>query len=354
MKDNKIIIAIDAMGGDDAPFTIIEGISIALHKDKDKNLFFNIYGNKATVMPVIKKFKNLNGNYEFFHTDSVITNEDKPANALRNGRESSMRLAINSVKDGLSHAVVSAGNTGALMAMSKFVLTSIKGIDRPAIVTYIPTRKNPCVILDLGANSECSAEQLLQFAIMGDAFAKSLLDIKEPTIGLLNIGSESIKGNKIVQDTSELLLKHQHHLNYKGFAEGHDIFKGNFDVIVADGFTGNITLKVIEGTVSFIKYKILSTFRGNYLSYPWLALTLAFSFLRIKKTAKEVDPRLYNGAMLVGLDGISIKSHGGADKISFSNAIKVAKKLVVAKINDKIKYELQSLPDINSNSENHN
>ncbi|MCL2566884.1 MAG: phosphate acyltransferase PlsX [Alphaproteobacteria bacterium] len=338
--DNKVIIALDAMGGDRAPFIVIEGASIALSKDKD--LFFNIFGNEQKVLPIIKKFKNLQGNYEFFHTESVITNEDKPANALRNGRESSMRLAIDSVKEGASHAVVSAGNTGALMAMSKFVLTSIRGIDRPAIVTYIPTRKNPCVILDLGANAESSPEQLLQFGIMGDAFAKSILDVKEPTIGLLNIGSENLKGNKLVQDSAELFLKHPH-LNYKGFAEGHDIFKGKFNIIVADGFTGNITLKVIEGTVSFIKYRIVNTFKGNYFAYFFLLLTALFSFFSIKKSYKEVDPRLYNGAMMVGLEGISVKSHGGADKVAFSNAIQVAKKLVVAKINDKIKSELQIL-----------
>ncbi|MDR2008340.1 MAG: phosphate acyltransferase PlsX, partial [Alphaproteobacteria bacterium] len=262
-----------------------------------------------------------------------------------------MRLAINSVKDGNSHAVVSAGNTGALMAMSKFVLTTIKGIDRPAIVTYIPTRKNPCVILDLGANAESSPEQLLQFGIMGDAFAKAILDIKEPTIGLLNIGSETLKGNKLVQDSSELFLKNPH-LNYKGFAEGHDIFKGKFNVIVTDGFTGNIALKVIEGTASFLKYKVISAFKGNYLAYPFLWLTLLSSYFRIKRVSKEIDPRYYNGAMMVGLDGISIKSHGGTDKLGFSNAIAVAKKLVVAKINDKIKYELQNLSSEDSVSPN--
>ena len=345
MQDNsKVIIALDAMGGDKAPYIVIEGASIALSRDKD--LFFNIFGNENIVLPIIKKFKNLSGNYKFFHTESVITNDDKPAVALRQGRESSMRLAINSVKEGSSHAVVSAGNTGALMAISKFVLHAIEGIDRPAIVTYIPTRKKPCVMLDLGANSECSAEQLLQFGIMGDAFSKSVLGEKTPAIGLLNIGSENLKGNKLVQDAAELFLQNKN-LNYTGFAEGHDIFKGKFDVIVTDGFTGNITLKVIEGTVSFIKYKILSIFKGNYFSYFGVLLTLLFSFIRLKKVIKEVDPRLYNGAMLVGLEGISVKSHGGADKISFANAIYVAKKLVVAKINDKIKCELNNLPQNN-------
>lgn len=349
MKDNsKVIIALDAMGGDKAPYIVIEGASIALKGDKD--LFFNIFGNENIILPIIKKFKNLSNNYELFHTQSFITNDDKPATALRSGRESSMRLAINSVKNNSSHAVVSAGNTGALMAISKFVLNTIKGIDRPAIVTYVPTRKKPCVMLDLGANSECSAEQLLQFGIMGDAFSKSVLGEKKPRIGLLNIGSESLKGNKLIQDASELLIANQH-LNYTGFAEGHDIFKGNFDVIVTDGFTGNITLKVIEGTVSFIKYKLMGIFKGNYLAYIGVLITAIFSFIRLKKVVKEVDPRLYNGAMLVGLDGIAVKSHGGADKVAFANSIYVAKKLVVAKINDKIKYELKNLPQNSLNQE---
>lgn len=342
MQSNKIIIALDAMGGDRAPSIVVEGASIAFKKDKD--LFFNIFGNEKVLLPLLGKHKNLSGNYKIFHTESAVGNEDKPAIALRQGRDSSMRLAINSVKDKTSHAVVSAGNTGALMVMSKFVLTTIKGIDRPAIVTYIPTRKKPCVMLDLGANSECSAQQLLQFGIMGDAFCKSILGEKNPTIGLLNIGSESLKGNKLVQEASDLLLENKH-LNYAGFAEGHDIFRGKFDVIVTDGFTGNITLKVIEGTISFIKYKIRSIFKGNYFSYFGILLTLLFSFIRLKKVVKEVDPRLYNGAMLVGLDGISVKSHGGADKISFANAIHVAKKLVVAKINDKIRDELNNIKD---------
>ncbi len=341
MQNNvKIIIALDAMGGDRAPYIVIEGASMALKKDKE--LFFNIFGNEKILTPIIKKFTNLYGNYNLVHTESVITNEDKPAQALRQGRESSMRLAVNSVKDKTSHAVVSAGNTGALMAISKFVLTTIKGIDRPAIVTYLPTKRKPFIMLDLGANSESSAEQLLQFGVMGTAFCKAVLGRKNPSIGLLNIGSESLKGNKLVQEAAELFLENKS-LNYIGFVEGHDIFRGKIDVVVTDGFTGNITLKVIEGTISFIKFKFISIFKGNYFSYFGVFLALLFSFVRLKKIAKEVDPRLYNGAMLVGLDGISVKSHGGADKISFANSIEVAKKLVVANINDKIKDELHNL-----------
>ncbi len=333
----RVTISLDAMGGDRAPLIVIEGASLALKKNR--NIYFKIFGDEKKVLPIIKKFSNLNGNYEFYHTSTVISSDDKPAVALRQGRSSSMRLAIDCVKHGHADAVVSAGNTGALMAISKFVFNTINGIDRPAIATPIPTKKNSCVLLDLGANAESSAEQLFQFAIMGDSYAKALLGISKPRVGLLNIGSEALKGNKLVQETAELLLATKR-IYYTGFAEGNDIFSGDFDVIVTDGFTGNIALKVLEGSMSFIKYKLIGTFTKKYVASFGLVLLLLFSFFSIRKTYGEIDPRRYNGAMLLGLDGISVKSHGGADRKSFANAIDVAYRLVVNHVNSKIKEEL--------------
>ncbi|XWO13661.1 Phosphate acyltransferase [Candidatus Hepatincola sp. Pdp] len=337
LDDNKIVIAVDAMGGDKAPRMVIEGLEIALKKNKE--LYFRIFGDSAKVMPILKKMHLLQGNYTFTHTDSVVSSHDKPAEALRQGRQSSLRLAINSVEMGEAHAVISAGNTGALMAMSKFVFKTIAGIDRPAITTAIPTRKGLCVMLDLGANAQCNEQQLVQFAVMGDAFAKANLGIAKPRIGLLNIGSEALKGNDLVQNASELLVKHPH-LNYCGFAEGDSIFSAKFDVIVTDGFTGNVALKVMEGTAKFLQLKLTQVLKESFFAKIGFALLMLFSFLPIKRLLNEVNPKNYNGAMLAGLNGIAVKSHGSADKISFANAVGVAYNLVIGKVNEKIKEEL--------------
>jgi glycerol-3-phosphate acyltransferase PlsX len=336
---DKVVIALDAMGGDKAPNIVIDGACRFLKKNKDKNVYFKIFGNKDIIEPLIKKGSILIGNYDLTHTESKISSNDKPSEALRNGRESSMRLAINCVKNDEAKAVISAGNTGALMAISKFVLNTIEGIDRPAICTFVPTRKNPCVLLDLGANSQCSKEQLLQFAIMGDAFVKSVLNTQNPKIGLLNIGSESIKGNELVQQSAELISQNKN-INYIGFAEGDDIFTGNFDVIVTDGFTGNVALKVLEGTAKFIKFKLSLIFKNSIFAKIGLGLLFLLSATRIIKIVNEIDPRNYNGAMMIGLKGISIKSHGSADKKSFASAILVAYKLIISNVNEKISTQL--------------
>ena len=337
---NKTIIALDAMGGDKAPHIVLEGASLFLKQYK--NVYFKIFGDKDLIQQLIKKNSLLDSCSEIIHTKSKIFSDDKPSDALRKGRDSSMRLAINSVQDGLAQAVVSAGNTGALMAISKFVFNTLDGIDRPAIATYVPTRKSPCILLDLGANSQCSKDQLLQFAIMGDAFAKSILNLDNPKIGLLNIGSESIKGNELVQSTSDLLSK-QNGINYIGFAEGDDIFTGNFDVIVTDGFTGNVALKVLEGTAKFIKFKLSLIFKNSIFAKIGLCILFVLAGLKIVKIIKEIDPRNYNGAMMIGLKGISIKSHGSADKKSFASAILVAYKLINANVNHKISTQLSLL-----------
>jgi glycerol-3-phosphate acyltransferase PlsX len=337
---NQIIIALDAMGGDNAPFVVIAGASLAVKKNK--NLYFNIYGNENIINSILKKYSNLKNKYTLFHTESVISNDDKPSDALRKGRDSSMRLAINYVKNHPNSAVVSAGNTGALMATSKFVLQMIESIDRPAIVTYIPTRKKPCVLLDLGANASCSPQQLLQFAIMGSVFSSVILGIQNPRIGLLNIGSESLKGNDLVKEAAELISQNKK-LNYIGFAEGDDLFSGDFDVIVSDGFTGNIALKVLEGTVKFFGSLLKKVFVKSIVGYFTLSLVLILRAFKLKQLSNIIDPRNYNGAMLIGLNGVSVKSHGSADAKSYANAIKVAYMLCEGNVNEKIKEKLKDI-----------
>ncbi|MFL1781032.1 Phosphate acyltransferase [Candidatus Hepatincolaceae symbiont of Richtersius coronifer] len=336
----RVTIALDAMGGDYAPLSVIEGASRALFKNSQ--LYFKIFGDKDKVMPILLKYKNLANNYEFFHTSECIKANDQAFFVLRNGAKTSMGLCLQCVKNGDADAVISSGNTGALMALSKMILGTLEGIDRPAIVTLFPTRKLPCTFLDLGANSVCSKENLLQFAVMGSAFSSVISAIEHPKVGLLNIGSEAIKGNDLVKAASDLISQHQF-INYCGFAEGNDILKGDFDVIVADGFTGNIALKAMEGTISFIKFKGIKFFKSAPLAILGGAILYLLTFIRIEKTFQQLDPKNYNGAMLIGLNGISVKSHGNAGKKAFASAINVTYKLVIGRVNEKIKDKIELL-----------
>ena len=249
-----------------------------------------------------------------------------------------MRLAIDSVKDGRSDVVVSAGNTGALMAIAKVILRPLPSIARPAIVTSIPNRKKSAtVFLDMGANIECSADVLFQFAVMGSAFASAVLKISKPTIGVLNVGSEELKGHDEVRNVAEMLKNSSLKEQFHGYVEGNDIAAGTVDVVVTDGFTGNIALKSIEGMAKLVS----SLVKEGFTSSIWAKLGYLLASVSLSKSIKTVDPRLHNGAMLVGLSGVVVKSHGGADAASFSNAIKVAISLVENKVNEQITHELK-------------
>jgi glycerol-3-phosphate acyltransferase PlsX len=258
------------------------------------------------------------------HTEEVVLSDDKPSAALRTGRNSSMRLAINAVRDGRAQGVVSAGNTGALMAMSKFVFKTLPGIDRPAIATYFPTLRGESVMLDLGANLNCDARNLVDFAVLGNAFARSILNISEPSYGLLNVGSEEIKGHEALHEASAILKSAGLPGRFVGFIEGDDIGRGTVDVVVTDGFTGNVALKTAEGTAKLINEFVRRTFRSSLLA--GLGYLLARPALR--KLRQRVDPRRYNGAVFLGLNGIAVKSHGGTDAFGFANAIGVAVDMV--------------------------
>jgi glycerol-3-phosphate acyltransferase PlsX len=313
----KQIIALDAMGGDHGPpvtvgaarlaLAEISGLELVLVGDRDR-LQGEIEKNGLTDNPRIR----------VQHASEVVDMDELPVVALKKKKDSSMRVAINLVADGTVQACVSAGNTGALMATSKFVLKTIRGISRPAICTALPGIKGHTHMLDLGANLECEARNLAEFAVMGSVLAQSVDGIKNPTIGLLNIGSESVKGSVLTKRASQLIAESG--LNYHGFVEGDDIYKGTVDVIVTDGFVGNVSLKTGEGLAALVHHVLKSEFKRN-----WLTKLAGICALPVMSSVKrKLDPGGYNGASLLGLNGIVIKSHGNADTSAFLNAIRIA------------------------------
>lgn len=318
MEKPSLVIAVDAMGGDHAPDSVIAGVKSAERKHPD--IRFLIFGDEAKVSPFIEKYRLDAKRYEFVHTPDYVASDEKPSTAVRSGRNSSLWLAIEAVKKGNASAVVSSGNTGALMAFSKLILGTMTGIHRPAIVTILPTRKSECVVLDLGANAECSARNLVEFAIMGEAYCRAVLKRERPTIGLLNIGSEDIKGRDEIRQAAQVLKESPLAGEFKGFVESDDIATGAVDVFVTDGFTGNIALKAIEGTARLMVGLLKDAAARSVMSKLGFLLALP----SLKRLKKRMDPGRYNGAMLVGLKGISIKSHGGADAFGFANALNVA------------------------------
>ena len=337
MSSEEVIIAIDGMGGDLAPDSVIEGAYLA--SKKLLNIKFNIYGNKNKILPILKKKKEILNLVNFRHTKDVITNDTKPTDALKKSkRMSSMFQAINSVHKGESQAVVSGGNTGALMAISIVLLKTIKGIDRPAIASMFPTIKSETIMLDLGANINCSLKNILDFVILGKTFAKTVLGLKKPKIGILNVGSEGLKGNELVRLAYLKLSKNISDVDFYGFVEGNDISKGIVNVIVTDGFTGNIALKTAEGTAKLYTNFLKSSFKDNLLSK--IIFLIASPIL--KSLLDRVDPSKYNGAMLLGLNGIVVKSHGGSKAEGFANAISVAYDLCVNDFNQKIIVDIKN------------
>ena len=344
--NTPVTISLDGMGGDHAPAIVIEGAARAL-KDHPSARFV-VYGDEAQIRPLVAKHPALAAALTVHHTPDRITSDDKPALALRNGRQSSMRLAIDAVANGDAQAVVSAGNTGALMALAKFSLKVMPGIDRPAICTYMPTKKkgHGAVFLDLGANAECDSQNLLQFAVLGSVFSRELFKIEKPKIGLLNIGSEAMKGTDLVKETSELLETSPLPGVYAGYVEGDEILHGDFDVVVTDGFTGNVALKAIEGTAKFMGSLVKRTFKNSLLMKLGVLLALPGLLLALpalKAMVGRVDPRNYNGASLLGLRGLCIKSHGGTDAVGFANAIAVAIDLASNQFTKKVEAELQKI-----------
>ncbi len=312
-----ITVAIDAMGGDHGPHVTIPAALKALKADNELNIV--LVGLTDVIEAELKSLKvNTSPRLRIHHASEVVTMDEQPQSALKNKKDSSMRVAINLVKSGEASACVSAGNTGALMATARFVLKTLPGIDRPAIAGIFPCQKGKTYILDLGANADCTAEQLLQFAVMGSMLVSCVENKENPTVGLLNIGSEDIKGNEVVKQTGELLRAS--HLNFYGNIEGNDIFKGTTDVVVCDGFVGNVTLKAAEGLLQMMGRFLSQEFKRN-----WFTKLLGLACKPVLNAFKKrIDPRRYNGASFLGLRGIVVKSHGGADSFAFLNAIHTA------------------------------
>ena len=333
-----IILSIDAMGGDHAPAMVIDGLKQAYKTLR--GVSYLVFGDEALIRPLLEQDQVLSSLCEIRHTDGVVTDTQKASQAVRQGRNTSMWQAIQSVKSGEAHGVVSAGNTGALMGMALVQLRTLPGIDRPAIATVLPSMKGDVVVLDLGANAECDAKNLVDFAIMGEVFSRTVLGKERPSVGILNIGSEDQKGHEGVRSAHEILRNSDHlQLKFDGFVEGDDIAKGTVDVVVTDGFTGNVLLKTAEGTAKFYSSLLKDAFRSSLLSR--LGYLLASSALNAVR--KRTDPRRYNGAMFLGLRGICVKSHGGTDAFGFSNAIRVAVGLVANGFNDRILEEFEQL-----------
>jgi glycerol-3-phosphate acyltransferase PlsX len=311
-----ITLAVDAMGGDHGPSVTIPASINALSKYDQLHII--LVGDKELIQIELQKNKYTNTRLSIQHASEVVEMDESPQSALKNKKDSSMRVAINLIKEEKAQACVSAGNTGALMATARYVLKMLPGIDRPAIASSLPSQKGTTYMLDLGANTDCTAENLLQFAVMGAMLVSSVTGNPKPSVGLLNIGSEDMKGTEVVRQAGELLRRS--HLNFYGNVEGNDIFKGTTDVVVCDGFVGNVALKTAEGIAQLMGRFLTQEFKRN-----WITKSMAFvSLLVLNRFKKRLDPRRYNGASFLGLKGIVVKSHGGADSYSFFYAIRTA------------------------------
>ena len=335
-----VTVALDAMGGDHAPAMVVQGAAIAMRRLPHTE--FLLFGDKARLEPLVARHKKLAARFHIQHTDERVADDAKPSQALRAGRNSSMRLAIDAVGEGKADCIVSAGNTGALMAMARFSLKMIPGIDRPAMASLLPTLRGESVMLDLGANLECDAENLVQFALLGEMFARTVLGQPHPSVGLLNVGSEEMKGHDSVRAAAARLRAPGSPINFFGFVEGDDIAAGTVDVVVADGWTGNVALKTAEGTARLVLDFVRASFRHSLTA----RVGYLFASSALAKLRKRVDPRQYNGAVFLGLNGIAVKSHGGADALGFANAVGVAVDMRTNGFLDLIRDGLQRLKNV--------
>lgn len=326
------------MGGDFGPGVVVPAAGLALEA-LGGGVRFLFCGDEKKIAPLLAGNRPLQAVSEILHTDKVIEGDEKPSVALRTGRGSSMRLAIDSVKSGRAGSVVSAGNTGALMATAKIVFKCLPGINRPAIASVFPTRHGETVMLDLGANIACDPEILVQFALLGAVYARAVKGIDNPSVGLLNVGSEEMKGPDQVREAAAILSNVEFPGRFHGFVEGNDITEGTVDVVVTDGFTGNIALKVAEGVAGLTGFFL----REAFLSSPLAKLGALLASGALKRLKSRVDPRFYNGGMFLGLDGICVKSHGGMDAYGFSRAILVAADLVEQGYNRRVAQEIEHL-----------
>ena len=331
---DMIKIAVDAMGGDGSPKKVIDGI-IHNHKSND-GIFYKIFGDKEKIVQLINE-KIDKEFYEIIHTKNVVKSTDSPLEGAKRGKDTSMWLAIESVKKKEADIVVSAGNTGALLVISKLNLKMIENIDKPALSALWPNKKSMSVVLDLGANIECSSKNLLDFSIMGASLYKSLYPNDKPNVGILNIGSEEFKGNEVIKETYQILNdKKSDNYDFAGYIEGNHLMDGEINVIVSDGFTGNVALKTAEGTANFITSELKNAMTGSIIG----KISSFLNISNLKKFKKRLDPRLYNGAIFIGLDSPVVKSHGGTDYIGFSNSLNVCNRIIKGNLIEKIKQNI--------------
>ena len=326
----KVRIAIDAMGGEKSPNKIIEGINISLKINKEN--YFMLYGRKEEIKKELKKYKEINNYCEIIDTKDYIQDDESPLTAAKRGKESSMWKSIESQIHNKSDISLSAGNTGALLVISRLILNTIPGINKPALAGLWPNKKNMNLVLDLGANIECSEKNLVDFATMGSALSKSLFDIELPKVSLLNVGLEENKGNDVLKKAFSI-LKNSNLKNYDfcGYIEGNQMMDGDVDVIITDGFTGNIALKTAEGTANFITSNLKKSLNK---------LSILLSYKKLNEFKKKLDPRKYNGAIFLGLQGPVVKSHGSTDSIGFAHSIEMCHRIVKANLIKKIKSHL--------------
>ena len=329
---NHIRIAVDAMGGENSPKKIIDGIK--LHSNKSKNVFYKIFGNKEIIQNELSRVSLKKEIFEIIHSDKKIEDTDTALSAAKRGKDTSMWMSINSVKNGESDIVVSAGNTGALFVISKLNLDMIQNIDKPALSALWPNKLGMSVVLDLGANIECNEKNLVDFTIMGSALHKSLFPDESSKVALLNIASEELKGNNIIKSTYQLLNQKKNSLfEFCGYIEGNHIMDGNVNVVVTDGFTGNVALKTAEGTANFITSELKKALNNDLLG----KVSSLLNIKNLNKFKKKLDPRLYNGAILLGLNSPVIKSHGSTDYVGFASSLSVCEKIISGRLIDKIK-----------------
>ena len=331
-----ITIAVDAMGGDGSPKKIIDGI--AHHFDKNRNSFYQIFGDKNQINKFIPRALN-NDCYEIIHTNEVVKGDDTPLGAAKRGKNTSMWLAVESVKVKKADIVISAGNTGALLVIAKLNLKMIENIDKPALAGLWPNKNGTNIVLDLGASIDCSEKNLVDFGIMGSALFKALFPNEESKVAILNIGSEEIKGHEILKKAYEILNSNNNfNLKFNGYIEGNEIMDGISNVIITDGFTGNVALKTAEGTANFITNELKKTMTNSFVG----KLSTLLNMNNLKKFKKRLDPRLYNGAIFIGLDSPVVKSHGGTDYIGFSNSLSVCDRVIRGNLIEKIKQNINS------------
>ena len=336
-----ITIAIDAMGGDNSPDKTIEGISFFLKKNKNNDFLLNLFGDKNKIEEKLKKYKISSKLIKVIHTESVVSDEETPLTAVKNSKNTSMWNCIKSQLDGDSDISLSAGNTGVLLVLSRMILKMMDKVSKPALAGLWPNKNGLNVVLDLGANIECDDKNLVDFAELGSALYKSLFPNEKPKVSLLNIGSEEIKGTEILKNAYKSLknLSGDNNFIFDGYIEGNSIMSGNSNVVVTDGFTGNVALKTAEGTAKFITTNLKKALTENLFT----KISLFFSYFSLKKFKNKLDPRKYNGAIFLGLNGPVVKSHGGTDSLGFYYSIDLCYKIIKGNLMTQIKNNLNHL-----------